>query len=669
MDKINLFYLDDVLLETDPKGWDDINFIVKLDKDLNGRLIFIDVELEFFDDGYQYLADMQAGKLYTDGFCETVNLKIMEACADSNYRLIHEGTIFLSKLQIDEKTCGAKVRPEDNSFYAKIDKNRGLNVLPWVEQSKNGVEIEPAELEKIGFFNPVDGVYYAHTLVTDDYTCTGYRAFEIFRYMVEWMTDGTVDFGSTLFDTGGELEFFMLTTGTVLFTVQSGLNQVTFEETFPDDLSFETFFKEVYKKEAIGFYIDYTGLRPKLWIEKLQEIPTGTDAVTLDNIKYGIRTTVDTQRLYSTIEIGSDIVQNVPSLQFPPVDWLGFNREAYNVLGNCGVDTTLDLVSGYIIDSNVIEDAINTPSDQYEGEFAFIECYQFTSGANIATQTNNLTGATPPYFYNQGLTNNEVSKRFFGAIPVSIAKFLGNNDNTFFATMTDNRAEVGVGATQTIEYGELPFQDDFNSPNFDPSNNWSADVPPTAGAATFTCPQSGLYTFESTLIVSMRGLAPESGYRGIPSAIYRVLDSGGSFVVDYVASLPSLTLFGAQTKTFTTSQSIQLTSGQKVQLFFQWQSTPDPCYFRVRQNSTFACTSDVTGGGIYQTYDPKDYLGLIHEFEYAITATQWAAILADPRGNIKFAQANQDFRRGLIDTIRFNKSGISQVKLIRSINT
>jgi len=216
--KINLFYLDDVLLATDPKGWDDINFMIKLDKDLNGRLIFIDVELEFFDDGYNYLTD----KLYEDGFCETVNLKIMEACADSNYRLIHEGIIFLSKLQIDEKTCGVKVRPDDNSFYAKIDKNRGLNVLPWVEQSKNGVEIEPAELEKILFFNPVDGVYYPHTLVTGDYTCTGYRAFEIFRYMVAWMTDGTVDFGSTLFDTSGELEFFMLTTGTVLFTVQSG---------------------------------------------------------------------------------------------------------------------------------------------------------------------------------------------------------------------------------------------------------------------------------------------------------------------------------------------------------------------------------------------------------------------------------------------------------------
>jgi len=658
--KINLFYLDDVLLDTDPKGWDDINFMIKLDKDLNGRLIFIDVELEFFDDGFTYLTD----KLYEDGFCETVNLKIMEACADSNYRLIHEGIIFLSKLQIDEKTCGVKVRPDDNSFYAKIDKNRGLNVLPWVEQSKNGVEIEPAELEKILFFNPVDGVYYPHTLVTGDYTSTGYKAFEVFRYLVAWMTDGTVDFGSTLFDTGGELEFFMLTTGTVLFTVQSGLNQVAFEDSFPEDLSFENFFKEVYKKEAIGFYIDYSGLRPKLWIEKIQEIPTGTDAATFDNIKFGVRTTVDTQRLYSTIEIGSDIVQNVPSLQFPPVDWLGFNHESYNVLGNCGVDTTLDLVSGYIIDSNVIEDAINTPSDEYEGEFALIECYQFTSNANVATQTNNLTGVTPPYFYNQGLVNNEVAKRFFGAIPVSIAKYLGNQDNTFFATMTTDNQLHGVGGGTTVDSQILPFQNDYDFPNFDTSNNWNADAPPTAGAALYTVPQSGQYTFASSIVVRMGGIV------GVAFALYDVLDSGGTLLTTYVSEGQRFTLGTTQIHVLNTSQTINLTIGQKVRLRFRWTNESTVTSgFRVMSTSTFACTSDVTGGGIYATYDPKDYLGLLHEFEYNISASQWAAILADPRGNIKFAQANQDFRRGLIDTIRFNKTGISQVKLIRSINT
>ena len=669
-DKINLFYLDDILLETDPKGWDDITFEVKLDKELNGRLISIDADLEFFGDGYTYLSN----KLYEDGFCETVNLKIMEACADSNYRLIHEGVIFLSRVLIEEKTCGARVKPSDNSFYAKISNNKGLNVLPWVEQSKNGVEIEPALLEKIGFFNPVDGVYYPHTLVADDYTSTGYRAFEIFKYLVAWMTDGTVDFGSTLFDTGGELEFFMLTTGTVLFTVQSGLNQVAFEESFPDDLSFENFFKEVYKKEAIGFYIDYSGLRPKLWIEKIQEIPTGTDAVTLDNIKFGIKTTVDTQRLYSTVNIGSSTIQDVVSLEFPEgIDWLGFKEESYNVLGNCGVDTTLDLVSDYIISSNVIQDAVVTPSDAYEGQFAFIECYQFTSNANIATQTNNLTGANPPYFYNQGLTNNEVAKRFFGAIPVSIAKFLGNNDNTFFATMTDNRAEVGVAQGTIIDYGPLVFQDDFNSPNFDTSNNWNAGVPPTANAGTFICPQTGIYTFSISLIISARSNEQfSSGFPAIVSALFNVYDAADNFIVEYPVVGATGTHPIGELIQFTVSASIYLTAGYKLRPYIRWENTfvtNTLEFFRVLLNSTFACTSDVTGGGIYATYDPKDYLGLLHEFEYNISASQWAAILANPRGNIKFAQANQDFRRGLIDTIRFNKTGISQVKLIRSINT
>src|SRR4029078_12875721 len=101
--------------------------------------------------------------------------------------------------------------------------------------------------------------------------------------------------------------------------------------------------------------------------------------------------------------IGSSTVQNVTSLQFPEgIDWLGFKEEEYNVLGNCGSDTTLDLVSDYIISSNVIEDAIETPSNNYEGQFAFIECREYHTGVHLAIQTNNLT-ATPPYYYNQGL--------------------------------------------------------------------------------------------------------------------------------------------------------------------------------------------------------------------------------------------------------------------------
>lgn len=630
LDKPLLFYLDDTLLETDPRGWDDINFFVKRDKDLNGLLVFIDAELEFFGDGY----DLIKTKFYSEGFCATMDLRIMESCADGNFRDIHQGVIMLSKITIDEKLCSIKVRPDDNSFYAKIDKNRSLNVLPWVDQSKNGVTITPVDYTKIAFFTPSTGVYHG---IGADASCAGYKPFDLFQYFIAWMTDGTVDFGSTLFDTGGDLEFLMLTTGTVMFTVTTGLSTAIFQDTFPEDFSFEKYFKEIYKKENIGFYIDYSGLQPKFWIERIKDIPSGITVATLDFIKYGIKTTVDTQRLYSTLKIGSSTIVDAVSLAFPEgIDWLGFKEEEYNILGNCGVDTTLDLVSDYIISSNVIEDAVESPADDYEGQFALIECQDHPLHTNVlAIQTNNLTGANPPYFYNQGLINSEVATRFLGAVPVSIAKFLGNGTGgKFRASMTNS---INFGNT----FGFWLFDDDFTSPNFDSGNNYDPI------GSTFICSQTGIYTFEVTLL----------NFSVNNNFFLQIRDSGFVFIRQINMGFP---VGGATVATATRTVSVYLHAGEVV-------ITRSPGSADI--GSSFACVNSTTGGGVYQTYDPKDYLGLQHEFEYAITNTQAQAIMTNPRGDIEFAQADQDFRKALIDTVRINKTGISQLKLLRSINT
>lgn len=629
-DKSLLFYLDNTLLATDPRGWDDIGFFVKRDKDLNGLLVFIDAELEFFGDGY----DLIYAKFYSEGFCATMDLRIMESCSDGNFRTIHEGIIMLSKITIDEKLRSIKVRPDDNSFYAKIDKNRSLNVLPWVDQSKNGITITPVEYTKIGFFTPATGIY--HSIGTDAH-CAGYKPFDIFQYFISWMTDGTVDFDSTLFGSGGELEFLMLTTGTVLFTVQSTLSTTVFRDTFPEDLSFENYFKEIYKKENIGFYIDYSGLRPKFWIEREQDIPSGTISATLDFIKYGIKTTVDTQRLYSTLKIGSTTTVDAVSLAFPEgIDWLGYKEEEYNLLGNCGIDTTLDLVSDYIISSNVIEDAVETPADNYEGQFVLVECQAHPLHTDVlASQANNLTPPGPPYYYNQGLINSEVARRFLGAVPVSIAKFLGNGTGgKFRATQT---TFFNAGNTDFFWL----FDDDYTAPNFDSGNNYDPI------GSTFNCSQTGLYTFEVTLL----------NFSVNDQFFLQIRDAG--FVLIRQINMEFPIQSGTHTSA-TRTVSVYLHAGENV-------VTRSGGYADV--GSSFACINSTTGGGIYQTYDPKDYLGLQHEFEYAITNSVGNAIMTNPRGSIEFAQADQAFRTALIDTIRINKTGISQVKLIRSINT
>lgn len=659
------FYLDGTRLEDEPRGWDDITFFIKQDKDLNGLLVFLDVTLDFFGDGYEYLNT----KLYDDGFCSTVQLEIEEAC-DNTYKTIHKGLIKLSKVTVDEKNCSITVKPEDNSFYARIDKNRSLKTFPWITRSKNDAVIDEAHLIKIGFFSPTTGIY--HTIIDTpptDHTCGGYRVYEIFRHLIEFMTDGEVEFDSELFGPNGDFYGLCVTSGTVLFTVQSGLTQGSFRDTFPE-ISFEEFYDELHKKLNLGFYFDYSGLKPKMYIERAQDVFNGVTSATLDNV-YNVKTKVDTQRLYNTLHIGSEIIADVPTpaLQFPEnIDWLGFKEETYNILGDCGVDTELDLVSSYIISSNVIEDAVETPSNSYEGSLVLVDSREFNTDVFVALQDNTLS-SQPPYYYNQRLINGEVAKRFYGYVPSSIAKFLGVGDNTFFATRTASGAQTFV-ANQTANCQQLIFDDDFTAPNNDNNNNWNTTN------NSYVCPLNGIYHFSTLTKVTLYPQNPP-GFAMITNYItFSRFDSSNNFIADYETQHIQHTIDQNTTYNITLSAAIYLNAGDIVKAYYchrtdGYLNTPssNPTAFKILFGSTIACDNDVSGGGIYQTNDPKDYLGLLHEFDYPIDETTWASIKANPRGNLKFAQANQDFRLARIDTLQYSKNKVSLIKLVRSINT
>lgn len=634
------FYLDETLVE-DPDGWEDIHSAIKQDKDLNGLLLFIDATLLFYGKGYTYLRD----KFYSVGFCGTVELKILELCQDSSYQEIHKGIVRLSRVEINERLCNAKIKPDDNSFYAKIDKNRNKKAFLWAGLSKSEVAITPATLATIEFFNPADGSYYPVLIgAGQEYSCKGYTAYEVFKYLIAFMSDGEVEFDSSLFGAGGEFEGLILTVGTVLFTVQTGLSETVFKEDFPD-VSFEDFFKEVYKRTNIGFYFDYSGKKPKMIIERTEDIPTGTDAVTFDNIDE-ITTKISTDRIYGILKIGSTITNDALSLSFPEgIDWLGFKEEQYNLLGECGEDKTLDLVGEYVVSSNVIEDTVVTPSDQYVEELFLINCEHLSGTIYRAKQSNNLTGATPPYFYNQDLINSEIAKRFLGAVPSSVAKFLGTGTSgKFLASKTTTQRPPNA-------YIPITFEDDFNAPNFDDGNNYNITN------SRYTFPGNGLFVFETNIHMFSNIASGLANY----SVNIQVWDSAFTTLITEITMCDGSISVGSHI--VSCSASIFGLTGQKVRVVmssFAIDVMPT--------GSNFACVQSVTGGGIYQTYDPKDYSALVHEFEYPISNSQYNALKNNPRGNVVFAMKGQELRRARIDTIDFNRSGTSRIKLISTIN-
>lgn len=629
-------YLDNQLLATEPRGWDNIRYFVKFDRTLNGLLFFIDATLYFSGDGGTILSDA----LYSEGFCSSRTVKLLEKCS-SVYQKQYEGIVKLSKIEINERApCEVKVKPDDNSYFAKIQNARKQKAFLWAGRSKNDVAIDPVTFHQVAFFNPATGIYYS--VQAPPYSGACYRVYDAFRYLVEFMTDGDVEFDSTLFGVGGEQEWLMITSGLVLFTTQSGLTETAFKDEFPD-ISFDQLFKEIYKKLNIGFYMDYSGAKPKMFIEKDQDIPNGVDIVTLDKIDE-IKTSIATDRLYNIIRLGSQDTLDVVSLAFPEdIDFLGFKEEEFNTIGDCTEDNTLDLVSEWIISSNRIEDAVVTPSDADAGKIFLIEAHDQGAPFILANQSNWLTSA-PPYFYNEGLTNANSINNFFGAVPSSIAKFLGNNDDTFRASNT--AVQTGGGSSAFIV-----FDDDFTPPNADPSNNYD----PTT--SRYTIPQSGVYTF--TVHMGNNYLLGSDFYLEVRDATFTTILQQINLGFTRGVNMPSEVH----------SVTINASAGQKVAVRHINAGAPGAPFFGIPIGSYFSCPNTSTGGGIYETFEPQDYLGLIHEFDYHLKRSQFDLIRNEPRGNIIFAQEGQNFRRARIDNIQFDPDGESKVRLITTIRT
>ena len=106
------------------------------------------------------------------------------------------GYCFFKDIEFTEGAEGfsAKCQLTDNSFFAKIRNNRNLKAKVYVGKSKSGLDIDPADYWRTTFFKCLDGSYYSH-LTGSGYerNDTSFRAYDVLRFLVDFMSDGTVD--------------------------------------------------------------------------------------------------------------------------------------------------------------------------------------------------------------------------------------------------------------------------------------------------------------------------------------------------------------------------------------------------------------------------------------------------------------------------------------------
>lgn len=658
------YYLNGQLLKGEPAGWQNKISTIKRDYSIKGIIRLQEGSLVFHGAGYNYLWDL----FNSSSFCEQVEF-ISEKSNDfgNNWYPDVKGLIFMSQVEFDEKRKLAKCKIRDDSFYAKIFNNKSLECILHAGRSKNGIYIDVPEPWKAVLFDPGSafGDYSAGSGNT-----WSYRIFDVFKYLIAFMTDGEVEFASTYFDTGGPKEKTLLTIGRSIRESPDTPAVTQFYEWWKP-LSFQKVLQELDRKENLFFIVERsTSGKPLFRLEEYDYFfkvdSLMHSCVDLDELK----TTTDIERIYSKLKIGSSTILDDPLNPdaFPElIQFLGVNLEQYPMTGKCNLDKEFDLSTEFVISTNVIAylllhrvtggDSINL-DDRYDNDFVLIECDGvFTSNQGYARQSNWFF-AGPPFYYNEHYINSEVAKRFLGAVPNTIAAYLGNGNDDFLSS----EPLTSLTTTPFSTFVKVTYSNDSTFPNNDPNGNYNT------GTSEYILPAPGLYVFRVTGIIRL--FAAVTNFQTFSLWISRY-DSLGTLINRFLLTALNKFQSGASDYPFDFTSKVIGNATDKIiiESFFAPTNTTVFNSANIFAGRTFACGNSATGGGVYQEYNPEDYSILKHEFKDELTEEEFDAIDADPRGLIEFSRHDQQPRKGWIEQLKFYHSKAQADFLLDSSKT
>lgn len=636
------YYLNGTLLKAEPSGWDEKITTIKRDYDIKGIVRLQDGQLTFTGDGYKLLDTLQN---QTSGFEQVAVLIEKSSDYGNNWREDFKGYIFLSQVEYLEHIKAAKVKLQDDSYYARINNNKSIQCFLSAGKTKNGIDIPPCPITLLQMFKVADGSFKT-ALPGFDHTQT-YLALDVYKYLIAFMTDDAVEFRSSLFEPGGKRYKTHFTVGRAIRTYVDGCDDQTFYDSTAG-LTFGVFQKEMDHENNLMFIIERGGAKPVFRLEEYDYFVQEDDVrATCEGVNELKRKT-DINRLYSKLKIGSSVTKDLydvlpggfSQLSFPgDINFLGFKIEEYQLLTQGNQDKELDLTTNFIKDTNVIEDLLENNIEDYDEHFFVIDGWVSTWQA----RGTNWLYTDPPVFYNEAFQNKRVCQNYLKAIPASVVTFLGSSDNKFRAQKSADQYQF---FTSPISFIDLDV--DNVPPNFDTNSNYDASQ------SRFLVPKSGYYSFY--LYIRTKGWLYNFADVGSLSAWVERWDNP---MTSYISSSGSLDLWvtnGISEPIVQGTVSIIANAGDYIRLKTVARGGTD-MYFDKR--SYWECTLDVDGGdGItpQQTYDPADMNFLQHEFKHRLTTEQFDAIDADPRGLIEFSRHKEQKRRGWIEQLKYYHS-------------
>lgn len=679
------YYINSTLVD-EAIGFDRFVTSIKRDRTLRGIVVTQDATLTFVGSGYELLY----GYKQNEGFDYTADLLIQKTTdGGSTWNNWHEGKIFISDIEWDEKELKATSKIVDNGYYARINNNKSVGIPVYAEFSKNNVAITPCTEYDLELFEPASGTYYTITRPSGgEKAFTAFKVHDVLRFMVEWMSDGEVSFESEALQDGGEFGYYALTTGRV---IENGDPSIVYSPpiSYPgvsleqwqkslDTITFQDALNNVAKRFNLWWSIVDTGGGLVFKLEKEQYWRNNVNLLTCSTID-GLKCRTNSDLLYGKVSFGQGETDSSSYLSFPEeIEFIGFKDEELPVVGESNVaDNTLDLKTTWISSSNVIEallvNGLEVDRD-FDSKKFIIQC-EDDSGALKAMATNNLDGSSVRY-YNQSLTNAEISTRFIEAVPNSLAVYLGTETGYFVARGEGNLTAINISTAANFDAvigSNLLFENDYDtgayevpvinvgvlsSQTSDPDTVYGGAIvqgnPVNTANSYFTAPASGRYAFTAGMVYLW---TPHSSVRSATIKLKAwVTDNAGTYQYDIdIASMIAASGFNQIAGT----AYVNLASGERV--YVQPYGIVTHTAFSVNNSSIqffsgrfFACTSVGTGGGVYQTYDPTAIPIYNYEFDYPVVEDDFNSIRSAVAGKITFKRDEGMQRSGWIDSMKYN---------------
>lgn len=478
--------------------------------------------LDFWGDGYTILCNAKKSNS-----CQKIDIVFEYKCNDL-WKKLFSGTLQIKEIEFDLRRCIAKVKTiKDNSFSGLLQDYITTEINLYNTQTK---QCQPLTLiDKSIIFNK-------STSGSDLVGVVCFDALDTLNYLAAFITDNNLTIKSDF-----------LTNNKQAITLGYNLHNTTgaIELVYPKT-SFQKVFDELRKKFRLYMIVEYeaSGV-PYIRIEQENySYDDTTELMSFDEIPFDAVESFDDKKLYNSIIIGSNDykLQGESAPDYEQNKLVAWNKETYNSCGGCTADkdsenVKLDLVSDFIIDSNVIYEALNavptTLADKYSNdEKVFLVEYATVSGVDTATIY--ADGVSGKNVYNWNLRNQAVINNWVGYSPACLAlvRYSTNGfkytNKPFPDTTFDGSGALTGGTCDFIRVlgtyvgsmkSHIYFANevfDNNSNVFSQSANTAPDIDTggqfdTFGMSYFKTPTAGNYAFRAASKLKM--IVPHASYQ------------------------------------------------------------------------------------------------------------------------------------------------------------